>query len=281
MIYMESKYSIYFVATPIGNLEDMTLRAINVLKNVDVIACEDTRDSMKLLNHFEIKNKLISYHKFNEEKRSEEIIEKAKEGVTFAIITDQGMPGISDPGHILIKRCQENNISYTVLPGASSIITALVASGLANDRFSYYGFVPKKAKDIEILMKELEKEEKTSILLDTPYKLKNTISYMKKYFPKRKLSIARELTKLYEEIKTFTIEDITDDVITLKGEFVLILEGAQITKKDSLDNYKDEIKEELENGSSTKDIVKSIRKKTDFSKNEIYNYVLEIQNKNL
>lgn len=281
MIYMESKYSIYFVATPIGNLEDMTLRAINVLKNVDVIACEDTRDSMKLLNHFEIKNKLISYHKFNEEKRSEEIIEKAKEGVTFAIITDQGMPGISDPGHILIKRCQENNISYTVLPGASSIITALVASGLANDRFSYYGFVPKKAKNIEILMKELEKEEKTSILLDTPYKLKNTISYMKKYFPKRKLSIARELTKLYEEIKTFTIEDITDDVITLKGEFVLILEGAQITKKDSLDNYKDEIKEELENGSSTKDIVKSIRKKTDFSKNEIYNYVLEIQNKNL
>ncbi|MDO4663214.1 MAG: 16S rRNA (cytidine(1402)-2'-O)-methyltransferase [Tissierellia bacterium] len=278
---MESKYSIYFVATPIGNLEDMTLRAINVLKNVDVIACEDTRDSMKLLNHFEIKNKLISYHKFNEEKRSEEIIEKAKEGVTFAIITDQGMPGISDPGHILIKRCQENNISYTVLPGASSIITALVASGLANDRFSYYGFVPKKAKNIEILMKELEKEEKTSILLDTPYKLKNTISYMKKYFPKRKLSIARELTKLYEEIKTFTIEDITDDVITLKGEFVLILEGAQITKKDSLDNYKDEIKEELENGSSTKDIVKSIRKKTDFSKNEIYNYVLEIQNKNL
>lgn len=280
MIYMESKYRIYFVATPIGNLEDMTLRAINVLKNVDVIACEDTRDSMKLLNHFEIKNKLISYHKFNEEKRSEEIIEKAKEGVTFAIITDQGMPGISDPGHVLIKRCQENDISYTVLPGASSIITALVASGLNNDRFSYYGFVPKKAKDIENLMKELEKEEKTSILLDTPYKLKNTITYMKKYFPKRKLSIARELTKLYEEVKTFTIEDITDDVLTLKGEFVLILEGAQNIKEESIDNYKDEIKKELEDGSSTKDIVKSIRKKTNFSKNEIYNYVLEIQNKN-
>ena len=133
-------YQIYFIPTPIGNLEDITIRAINTLKEVDIIACEDTRESKKLLDHYNINKPLTSYHKFNETSKSIEIIENVQEGKTYGIITDQGMPGISDPGHILIKKCIEENISYTILPGASAIITALVGSGLRNDRFSYYGF---------------------------------------------------------------------------------------------------------------------------------------------
>ena len=173
-------YSIYFVPTPIGNLEDMTIRAINVLKSVDIIACEDTRESKKLLNYFDINKKLTSYHKFNEKQKSQEIIKATQEGRTYAIITDQGMPGISDPGHILIKECIKNNISYTILPGPSSILTGLIASGFDNDRFSFYGVIPKKSSDKKKLYQELKKEDKTSILFDTPHNLENTINDFKK-----------------------------------------------------------------------------------------------------
>lgn len=188
-------YSIYFVPTPIGNLDDMTLRAINVLKNVDIIACEDTRESKKLLNYFEINKKLTSYHKFNEKQKSQEIIKNAQKGTSYAIITDQGMPGISDPGHILIKECIKNNISYTVLPGPSSILTGLIASGFDNDRFAFYGFIPKKNSDKKKLYEELKNENKTSILFDTPHNLENTINDFKIEFPNRKLAITRELSK--------------------------------------------------------------------------------------
>lgn len=269
-------YSIYFVPTPIGNLEDMTIRAINVLKNVDIIACEDTRESKKLLNYFDINKKLTSYHKFNEKQKSQEIIKATQEGRTYAIITDQGMPGISDPGHILIKECIKNNISYTILPGPSSILTGLIASGFDNDRFSFYGFIPKKSSDKKKLYQELKKEDKTSILFDTPHNLENTINDFKKEFPERKIAITRELTKKFEQYQIFDIKDICIEELTLKGEFVLILE--KNIKKDNLDisSFKDEILNMKKEGKSTKDIVKSLKKSTSFSKNDIYNYVISL-----
>ena len=269
-------YQIYFIPTPIGNLDDMTIRAINTLKEVDVIACEDTRESKKLLDHYGINKPLTSYHKFNETSKSIEIIENVNSGKTYGIITDQGMPGISDPGHILIKKCIEENISYTILPGASSIITALVGSGLNNDRFSYYGFIPKKNGDKKKLYQELENEYKTSILFDTPHNLENTLNDFKEYFADRKLCIARELTKKFEE---YVLEDITDikiEDITLKGEFVLILSGKVKSEDADISAYEDEIKKQIDEGLRTKDIVKNIKKVSDFSKNEIYEYVLSL-----
>lgn len=269
-------YSIYFVPTPIGNLEDMTIRAINVLKNVDIIGCEDTRESKKLLNYFDINKKLTSYHKFNEKQKSDEIIKNAKNGITYAIITDQGMPGISDPGHILIKECIKNDVSYTILPGPSSILTGLIASGFDNDRFAFYGFIPKKNSDKKYLYDELKKENKTCILFDTPHNLENTINDFKKEFPERRLAITRELSKKFEQYQIFTIKDIDIETLTLKGEFVLILE--KNIKEENLDisMYKEKILQMKKNGESTKDIVKSLRESTTFNKNEIYDFVISL-----
>ena len=268
-------YKIYFVPTPIGNLEDITLRSLNVLKNVDIIACEDTRESKKLLNFYQINKALTSYHKFNEVQKSKEIIEKAKAGLTYAIISDQGMPGISDPGHILIKECIKNKISYTVLPGASSLITALIASGMDNDKFSYYGFVPKKSSDKKNYYEVLEKEDKTSIIFDSPHNLANTINDFKKIFPNRKLAIIREISKKFEEYLILDIKDIEVDNLTLRGEFVLILEGNKNKKDIKIEDYKDKIKQMKNSGKSTKDIVKELKKLTNLSKNEIYQYIID------
>lgn len=270
-------YSIYFVPTPIGNLEDMTIRAINVLKNVDIIACEDTRESKKLLSFYDINKKLTSYHKFNEKQKSLEIIKDVKEkDLSYAIITDQGMPGISDPGHLLIRECIKKNINYTVLPGPSSILTGLVASGFENDKFSYYGFIPKKSSDKNALYEKLKNEDKTTILLDTPHNLKKTIKDFKNHFPQRKLAITRELSKKFEQYQIFTIKDIDIEDIILKGEFVLILEKSQEKIKTNIKDYEKEILGMKNAGKSTKDIVKSLRKTTDFSKNEIYNFVINL-----
>lgn len=268
-------YQIYFVPTPIGNLEDMTIRAINVLKEVDVIACEDTRESKKLLNYYEIDKPLTSYHKFNEVSKSQEIIEEINKGMTYAVITDQGMPGISDPGHILIKRCIEENISYTILPGASAIVTALVGSGFDNDKFTYYGFIPKKSTDKKAFYKLLVDEEKTSIILDTPHNFEKTLNDFKELFPERKLCIARELTKKFEEYQSHIIRDLSIEDVTLKGEYVLILEAGHKEER-KLTDYKDVILEKIDEGMRTKDIVKSVKKESGLSKNEIYEYVLEL-----
>lgn len=269
-------YSIYFVPTPIGNLEDMTIRAINTLKNVDLIACEDTRESVKLLNYFDIKKNLTSYHKFNEESKSEELITNAKNGKTIAVITDQGMPGISDPGHILINKCIKENISYTILPGASSLLTALVGSGFENNEFAYYGFIPKKSSDKKLFYNKLINEDKTSIILDTPHNLEKTINDFKELFPERNLCIARELTKKFEEYKILKIDDIYLDDITLKGEFVLILSKSENAFLENLKDFKEKILLLKQQNLKTKEIVKEIKKISSFSKNEIYDYVLSL-----
>lgn len=270
-------YQIYFIPTPIGNLEDITLRALNSLKEVDLIACEDTRESKKLLNYYDIDRPLTSYHKFNEQSKSEELIKKASQGVIIGVISDQGMPGMSDPGEILIKKCIENNISYTVLPGPSSILTALIGSGQDMTAFAFYGFIGKKSKDKRDLYEKLRNEDKTSIIFDSVHNLPRTIEDFKENFPERKLTIARELTKKFEEYKTYLIKDINPDEITLKGEFVLILEGKKEEDSTDISSFDDKIKEMIGDGKSTKEIVKSIKKESGFSKNEIYEYVINFK----
>ena len=267
-------YQIYFVPTPIGNLEDMTIRAINTLKEVDLIACEDTRESKKLLNFYEIDKPLTSYHKFNEQAKSDELIKKAIDGITIGVISDQGMLGMSDPGEILIKKCIDNNISYTILPGPSSILTALIGSGQDMSAFTFYGFIGKKSKEKSELYEKLKNEDKTSIIFDSVHNLAKTIEDFKEIFPERKLTIARELTKKFEEYKTYTIKDIDPEAITFKGEFVLILEGKKDEESDDLTIFDKKIRQMLEEGKSTKEIVKKIRKESSFSKNEIYEYVI-------
>lgn len=274
-------YQIYFVPTPIGNLEDMTLRAIKTLKEVDLIACEDTRESKKLLNFYEIDKPLTSYHKFNEQTKGEELIKKASEGMTIGVISDQGMPGMSDPGEILIKKCIENNISYTILPGPSSILTALIGSGQDMSAFSFYGFIGKKTKEKKEFYEKLKKEEKTSIIFDSVHNLPKTIEDFKEIFPERKLTIARELTKKFEEYKTYTIKDINPEEITFKGEFVLILEGKKEDESVDISSFDEKIKQMIEEGMSTKEIVKIIKKESSFSKNEIYEYIINFNKDNI
>ena len=268
-------YQIYFIPTPIGNLEDMTIRAINTLKEVDLIACEDTRESKKLLDFYKINKPLTSYHKFNEQAKSEELINKAKEGFTIGVISDQGMPGMSDPGEILIKKCIENNISYTILPGPSSILTALIGSGQDMTAFSFYGFIGKKSKEKKELYEKLNNEEKTSIIFDSVHNLAKTIEDFKEIFPERKLTIARELTKKFEEYRTYFIKDINPDEITLKGEFVLILEGKKEDESGDISNFDQTILDMIADGKLTKEIVKKIKSQSNFSKNEIYEYVIK------
>lgn len=267
-------YQIYFIPTPIGNLEDMTIRAINTLKACDLIACEDTRESKKLLDFYEISKPLTSYHKFNEQAKSEELIKKASEGQVIGVISDQGMPGMSDPGEILIKKCIENNISYTILPGPSSILTALIGSGQDMTSFSFYGFISKKSKEKKELYEKLKNEDKTSIIFDSVHNLPKTIEDFKDIFPERKLTIARELTKKFEEYKTYFIKDINPDEITFKGEFVLILEGKKEDESEDISSFDKIIQELIDDGMSTKEIVKKIKKESKFSKNEIYEYVI-------
>ncbi len=218
---------LYIVPTPIGNLEDFTFRAINVLKDVDLILCEDTRRSKKLLTHYSIETPLRSHHKFNEHKEIGKIIDKILSGEKIALISDAGTPGISDPGFLAVRTCLENNIEVECLPGATALIPALVNSGIPFDKFVFEGFLPVK-KGRKTKLEKLSEEERTMIFYESPHKLLKTLKdFSNSFGPERKVSISRELTKIYEETIRLSLED----AIKLftekppKGEFVIIVEG--------------------------------------------------------
>ncbi len=218
---------LYIVPTPIGNLEDFTFRAINVLKDVDLILCEDTRRSKKLLTHYSIETPLRSHHKFNEHKEIGKIIDKILSGEKIALISDAGTPGISDPGFLAVRTCLENNIEVECLPGATALIPALVNSGIPFDKFVFEGFLPVK-KGRKTKLEKLSEEERTMIFYESPHKLLKTLKdFCNSFGPERKVSISRELTKIYEETIRLSLED----AIKLftekppKGEFVIIVEG--------------------------------------------------------
>jgi 16S rRNA (cytidine1402-2'-O)-methyltransferase len=224
---------LYLVPTPIGNLEDITLRAINVLKSVDLILAEDTRTSGFLLKHYEISKPLMSHHKFNEHKTSENIVKRILAGETIALISDAGTPGISDPGFFLVKHCAEQGIEVECLPGATAFVPALVNSGLPCDRFCFEGFLPQK-KGRQTKLNELAEETRTMIFYESPHRLVKTLQQLAEVMGEnRKASVSRELTKLHEENVRGTLTELANhfNSKTVKGEIVLIVEGKVFEKK--------------------------------------------------
>ena len=266
---------IYFVATPIGNLNDISLRALETLKNVQVIACEDTRTSKVLLDKFEIKNKLlISYHKFNEQESSQNIIKLASEGKDIAIISDAGMPGISDPGNILAKKLVEAKIDFTVIPGASALTTALVLSGFDSRNFFFAGFLPEKKVEKDKLFSQISTLSSTLIFYVSSHNIKKDIQYLFEQLGNRKACLVKELTKVFETKYYFSLLSLPE--IDERGEFVLIVEG----NNESLDFDSMTIQEHVlfyvNLGFSKNDAIKKVAKERGKSKNEIYMQVLNI-----
>lgn len=266
---------IYFVATPIGNLNDISLRALETLKNVQVIACEDTRTSKVLLDKFEIKNKLlISYHKFNEQESSQNIIKLASEGKDIAVISDAGMPGISDPGNILAKKLVEAKIDFTVIPGASALTTALVLSGFDSRKFFFAGFLPEKKVEKDKLLSQISTLSSTLIFYVSSHNIKKDIQYLFEQLGNRKACLVKELTKVFETKYYFSLLSLPE--IDERGEFVLIVEG----NNESLDFDSMTIQEHVlfyvNLGFSKNDAIKKVAKERGKSKNEIYMQVLNI-----
>lgn len=220
---------LYVVATPIGNLGDITLRAREVLKSVDLIAAEDTRHSGNLLRHLEIRKPLVSYHEHNEAMRSQELVERLGAGENVALITDAGMPGLSDPGARLIRKCIERGLPYTIVPGVSAILTALVGSGLAADAFCFRGFLPVKSGQRERELRAAAERKETTILFESPYRILKTLTACAELMPERQLCVARELTKKFEEFRRGTAAELLAhyEAHPVKGEITLVIEGKE------------------------------------------------------
>ena len=269
---------IYIVSTPIGNLDDITIRAIEVLKKSDIILCEDTRHSLKLLNHLKIKKKLVSYHKFNEKKQTSNIIKHINKGKILSLISDAGTPLISDPGYLLINECIKNNIKIVPIPGVSSVVTAMSVSGF-DDKFIFYGFLPKKEKDLDKVLSSLSQYPFSQVFFIPGLKAKFYLARFKKYFMNRKIFIGREMTKIYE---TFYRGDITNFQIPakiLKGELTVVISNIQKASKDRLDDkiIINKAKIFLKKY-SLKDTVDFIFKTEKINKKKIYQICLSIKN---
>ena len=275
----EIKKGLYLVSTPIGNLGDITLRALDILKKSDYILCEDTRVSKILLNKYEIKSKLISNHKFNEKRNLLKIIELLKSGSMISMISDAGTPGISDPGSILINECVKNDIRIIPLPGPSSVISAVSISGFS-EKFFFYGFIPDKKKELDEDFKKLSELDSSIVFFVSPNKIIKIIPAIKKFFLKRKILICREMTKHYEEFLRAEIENIDTLSFELKGELTIVISEKIIDKKSSqiLEESDKRIINQMINKLSIKDIVNLIHQKNKISKKIIYDYCIKIKN---
>ncbi len=269
--------SLYIVSTPIGNLEDVTLRALNVLKNSDIILCEDTRHSLKLLNYYKIKKKLISYHKFNEKKQISKVIEYINQGKILSLISDAGTPLLSDPGRLLINECVENNIKVIPVPGVSSITTAMSVTGF-RDQFLFYGFLPKTENELEKVLSFLAQNLYSQIFFIPSLKINFYLKHFKKYFSGRKLLIAKELTKIHEAFLRESIDDVKLFKNPMKGELTIVISEKNIKKK-VLDKEKivNKAKKYLKKY-SLKDTVALILESEKTNKKEIYQLCLKVKN---
>lgn len=274
------KGKLYLVATPIGNLEDITLRALKVLKEVDLIAAEDTRHTLGLLNHFEISKPLISYYKETEKSKSPILLEKLLNGTNIALVSDAGTPGISDPGEEIVKEAIKENIEIIPIPGACAFVNALIASGMNTKEFSFIGFLSSNKKEKKEKLEELKYDTKTLIFYESPHRLENTLKIMQEILGNRKIVLARELTKVHEEFIRGTLSTVIEQIVDIKGEFVILLEGNSTSKqqKQILDLNKLSLEEHYKyyekKGMDKKNIVKQIAKDRNVSKNEIYQYFL-------
>ncbi|MBE5933278.1 MAG: 16S rRNA (cytidine(1402)-2'-O)-methyltransferase [Lachnospiraceae bacterium] len=276
---------LYLVATPIGNLEDMTYRAVRILSEVDIIAAEDTRNSIKLLNHFDIKTPMTSYHEHNKYEKATELVGKLLEGKNIAVITDAGTPGISDPGEELVKQCYEAGVSVVPVPGACAAINAVIASGLPTRRFSFEAFLPADKKERKYILEELRSETRTMIIYEAPHRLVKTLKELLEVLGNRRVTICRELTKKHETFFLTNIEDAIAhyEVTEPKGECIIVVEG--LSREAILEEARGQwdsmtIEEHLEHymsqGIDKKDAVKIVAKDRGVPKREVYDVAKEL-----
>jgi len=269
---------LYLVSTPIGNMEDITIRALNILKKSDIILCEDTRHSGKLLFNFQIKSKLLSYHKFNENKVSNKIIDFLKEDKIISLISDAGTPTISDPGMILVNKCIEENLNVYPVPGPSAVTSALSVSGFSG-QFIFYGFLPKKEKELENIFKNLSNLNYSIIFFIPAIKINNYIKQIKNFFFDRKILIAKEITKIHEKFIRSNVDSLKYIQGSLKGEFTVVL-SAKIKEKKNKNEINESVKIEIKKMFTKyriKDVVEFISKKENLSKKAIYNFCLRLK----
>lgn len=264
----------YVIGTPIGNLDDITIRQLDTLKNVDFICAEDTRVTLKLLNHYEIKKQLISFHEHSTKADAQRIIDRLLNGENCGIVTDAGMPCISDPGEVLVKLCAENNIEVKVVPGASAVVSAVAVSGLDTRRFMFEGFLPVNKKERSERLELLKNETGLIVFYEAPHKLKNTLSCLADFFgEERKISLCRELTKIHEEVLRMTLGEAVDyyNINEPRGEFVLVMEGkTKSDEKITLESAVEQVKKLVEMGEKPTDACKAVAKESGFKKGEIY-----------
>ena len=271
------KSKIYVVPTPIGNLADMTLRSLDVLRNVDVIYCEDTRNTSKLLNYYDIKTPLVSYHKHNEQSRSEEIIDKILlENINCAVVSDAGMPSISDPGQILLEKAIDRGVDIEVLPGASAAITALVRSGFDSLQFAFLGFVPRKNAEKNKFYDQIKNATMTTIIYESVHRVESTVEELSEFLGDRKISVLRELTKIHESVMKGTCAEVIEMLKneTVKGEFVIVIDKL-IEDNEDID-VKEKLTELIIDGISKKQAVKIVSDVYGLKKNDVYKESLEL-----
>ena len=274
---------LYLCATPIGNLEDITLRVLRTLKEADLIAAEDTRHSIKLLNHFDIKTPMTSYHEFNKVEKARYLVDKMREGTNVALITDAGTPGISDPGEELVRQCYEAGIEVTSLPGPAACITALTISGMATRRFAFEAFLPSDKKEKQEIFEELKKETRTIILYEAPHRLVRTLSELLENLGDRRISVCRELTKTHETVFRTTVSEALSYYETEepRGECVLVIEGKsrmeiQQEQERSWEavSIEEHMKRYLDGGMDKKEAMKLVAKDRGMKKRDVYQYLL-------
>ena len=274
--------TLYLCATPIGNLEDMTFRAVRVLREADLIAAEDTRNSVKLLNHFDIQTPMTSYHEYNKYDKGRKLVEKLLEGKDIALITDAGTPGISDPGEELVRMCNEAGITVTAVPGAAACITALTISGLPTRRFTFEAFLPSDKKEREAVLDALEKEQRTIVFYEAPHRLVKTLKLLAERLGERRVSVCRELTKRHETVYRSTLPEAAAhyEEIPPKGECVIVVQG--LTRREAEEEERQRwmemsIEEHMEHylsqGIDKKEAMKRTAKDRGVQKREIYNYL--------
>src|SRR6056297_2538585 len=276
----KEKGKLYPCATPIGNLSDLSPRAVEVLKEVDIIAAEDTRRTSKLLNHFEIDTKMISYHEHNEKKRAEELIQKIKNGIDLALVSDAGTPGISDPGYEIIKSAVKNQIEVIPIPGPNAALLALIASGMDMSSFVFLGFIPRKGKKRNKFNKSIQKEEKTSIIYESPYRVLDTLKELKKIMGKREIALIRELTKVHEEKIYGTATELVNILKSrkIKGEIVLVIEGRKVEEKEGWEDLSivEHVRLLMENGYTKKKAIKEVSDLRELPKSDVYEKAIVI-----
>lgn len=277
---------LYLVATPIGNLEDMTYRAVRIFNEVDLVAAEDTRQTLKLLNHFDIKKSLISYHEHNKKEMGEKLLSMLLEGKNIALATDAGTPGISDPGEDLVRLASENNVEIYLIPGATASIYGLVVSGLNTERFIFEGFLPRDNKEKKERLEEIREEERTMIFYEAPHRLIKTLESFKDALGDRKIALCRELTKRHEEVQRIRLSEAIEIYNSRepRGEYVIVIEGKSRQEKQAENmerlesiTIEEHIRMYVDSGMTKKEAVKAVAKERNLPKSEVYKYSVDME----